>query len=95
VDQDAIIAYIAENCPGVEVLRPTDGPGAGDTFFMYDPGRNKLPFATLMTKDYGEFDNTSRLNRPDVFRLNIGLRGDTFRQLFPEPAEYARLVRRP
>jgi Family of unknown function (DUF6194) len=88
MDQDAIIAYIAATCPGVEVLRPTDGPGAGDTFFMYQPERNKLPFATIVTKDYGDFDNASRLDRPDVFRLNIGVRGETFRQLFPETAEY-------
>lgn len=87
MDQDAIIQYIAHTFAGVDVLRPTDGPGAGDTFFIYDPERNlddkrRLPFATIVTKDYGEFDNTSQLNRADVFRLNIGVNRDTFRTLF-------------
>jgi hypothetical protein len=38
-----------------------------------------MPFATIVTKDYGEFDNTSHLDRPDVYRLNIGVSRDTFR----------------
>jgi hypothetical protein len=87
VDEEAIIEYIAQTFPGVEVVRPTDGPGAGDTFFIYDPQPNLdskrgFPFATIVTKDYGEFDNTSRLNRPEVFRLNIGVSRGTFRTLF-------------
>ncbi|MGH2516963.1 MAG: DUF6194 family protein [Ktedonobacterales bacterium] len=87
VDQDAIIQYITDTFTGIEVLAPTDGPGAGDTFLYYDPQRNldmthALPFATIVTKDYGDFDNTSNLNRPDVFRLNIGVSRDTFRALF-------------
>jgi hypothetical protein len=87
VDQDTIIQYITDTFSGVEVVRPTDGPGAGDTFFFYDPERNidptrRLPFATIVTKDYGDFDNSSQLNRPDVFRLNVGLNRDTFRALF-------------
>src|SRR5579859_6371414 len=39
VDQDAIIRYVTDTFTGVEVLRPPDGPGAGDTFFIYDPQR--------------------------------------------------------
>ena len=50
----------------------------GDTFFIYDPERNlegsrRFPFATIVTKDYAEFDNASDLDRPGVFRLNIGV----------------------
>jgi len=57
-----------------------------------DPQRNldpahRLPFATIVTKDYGDFDDASHLNRPDVFRLNIGVSRDTFRALFgPAPS---------
>src|SRR5919201_6762926 len=88
MDQDAIIQYVEDTFSGVNVVRPTDGPGAGDTFFIYDPERNleprqQMPFATIVTKDYGEFDNASNLNRPGVFRLNIGVRRETFRTLFP------------
>ncbi len=87
MDQDAIIQYMTDTFAGLEVMRPTDGPGAGDTFFYYDPERNldptrQFPFATIVTKDYGEFDNTSHLDRPGVFRLNIGVSRDTFRALF-------------
>jgi hypothetical protein len=75
----------------VEVLRPTDGPGAGDSFFYYDPQHDldpthQLPFATIVTKDYGDFDNSSQLDRPNVFRLNIGVSRDTFRALFGSPS---------
>jgi hypothetical protein len=90
MDQDAIIQYVTDTFTGVEVVRPTDGPGAGDTFFFYDPQHNldpqrRLPFATIVTKDYGDFDNASQLNRPNVFRLNIGVSKDTFRALFGPP----------
>ena len=87
MDQDAIIQYMQDTFPGVVAVRPTDGPGSGDTFFYYDPQQNldmtrQFPFATLVTKDYGDFDSASQLNRPEVFRLNIGVSRDTFRALF-------------
>ena len=87
MDQEVIIQYITDTFAGIELLRPTDGPGAGDTFIYYDPQRDldmsrSLPFATIVTKDYGEFDNTSHLDREGVFRLNIGVSRDTFRKLF-------------
>ena len=90
MDQETIIQYIADTFAGVELQRPTDGPGAGDTFIFYDPQRNidptrRLPFATIVTKDYGDFDHSSNLNRPDVFRLNVGVSRDTFRALFGFP----------
>lgn len=87
MDQDTIIQYMTDTFTGLEVMRPTDGPGAGDTFFFYDPQRDldpthRLPFATIVTKDYGDFDNMSHLDRLEVFRLNIGVSRDTFRTLF-------------
>src|SRR5919204_2247593 len=93
MDQDAIIQYVTDTFMGVEVVRPTDGPGAGDTFFIYDPQHNldprrRFPFATIVTKDYGDFDNTSQLNRPNVFRLNLGVSRDTFRTLFGTSSTY-------
>lgn len=70
MDQDAIIQYVSETFAGIEIVRPTDGLGAGDTFFYHDPRRNldparRLPFTTIVTKDYGDFDNTRAL-------LNVG-----------------------
>jgi hypothetical protein len=40
-----------------------------------------------VTKDYGDFDRASNLNRSGVFRLNIGIGKDTYRSLFgPQPS---------
>jgi hypothetical protein len=94
MDQEAIIEYIENTFPGVEVQRPDDGPGAGDTFFFYDPERNidptrRLPFATIVTKDYEGWDTSSQLNRPGVFRLNIGVGRDTFVKLLGHPPSAA------
>ena len=90
MDQRDIVQYLADTFTGLDLLQPTDGPGAGDTFIYYDPQRDldparRMPFATIVTKDYGEFDNTSKLNRPDVFRLNIGVSRETFIALFGPP----------
>src|SRR5262249_8802349 len=52
---------------------------SGGTFFFVGPDRS-LPFATLVTSD--EYDQASDLSRPDVFRLNVGVRKETFRSLF-------------
>lgn len=60
----------------------------GDTFFFYNPDRtqpDKVYFATLKTQD-DDYDRASELNRPGVFRLNIGLSGQTYRALFGEQA---------
>jgi len=65
----------------------------GDTFFIYDPNREfegprRFPFATIVIKDYGDFDNASQLDRPGVFRLNIGVSKNTYQRLFPDEAEH-------
>ncbi len=52
----------------------------GSFFFFYGAER-KLPFATIVTKD-DDYDNVSNLNRPGVFRLNIGVGRETFTALF-------------
>jgi hypothetical protein len=86
MDQEAIIRYITETFTGIAILRPTDGPGTGDTFIYYSPEQldpsHQMPFATIVTKDYGEIDNVSHLDRPGIYRLNIGISRDTFRSLF-------------
>lgn len=87
MDQDAIIQYVKDTFTGLDILAPTEGPGAGDTFIFYDPGHDidptrRQPFATIVTKDYGEFDNASKLDRPGVYRLNIGVSRETFQALF-------------
>ncbi len=72
-------AWVHATCPGTQT-----GPYAemADRFFF--PGDQHLfPYATIVTQDYPG-DGRSRLGRPGVFRLNIGVRPATFRHLFPD-----------
>ena len=97
LDPASITEYIRSELPGVDVLVASAKDGApeiawGDTFFFYDPerrleGATKFPFATIVTKDYGEFDNASKLDRDGVYRLNIGVRRETYDSLFPSTTE--------
>ena len=92
MDEDAIRRQIAAAYDGVDVQVAGPGDGSpeiawGDTFFICDPrhdleGARRFPFATIVTKDYGDFDNLSRLDREGVFRLNIGVSEATFARLF-------------
>lgn len=56
---------------------------ADDNTFFFHGADNKFPFATIVTKD-NEFDSASQLNRPGVFRLNVGVGKESFRALFGE-----------
>lgn len=95
MDEAAIIRDIAETFAGVDIEQPQPGSAPeiaiGDTFFIYDPNRNlegkfRFPFATIVTKDYGDFDRASNLNRAGVFRLNIGIGKESYHKLFgPQP----------
>ena len=92
MDEAAIAQQIEQLFHGVDVVIASKENGApevswGDRFFFYDPERKlpsdgKFPFATIVTKDYGDFDKASNLNRPGVFRLNIGVGKATFQSMF-------------
>jgi len=96
MDEAAITQYITDTFDGVDVVVASREAGSpevawGDTFFSYDPGRDlppdrRFPFATIVTKDYADFDCASNLNRPSVFRLNIGVGKETYRSLFGAPS---------
>jgi hypothetical protein len=88
VELEAIIQYIANTFSAVDVQRPTDGPGAGDVFFIHAEDTRQFPFATIVTKNYPGFDEESRLDRPGVFRMNMGVSRDTFRRLFPTNTDH-------
>jgi hypothetical protein len=82
MNESEISQFIAETLRGVDVV--TD---AGNSFFFYNPNSNvppdhRFPFVTLVTSDL--YDQFSNLNRPSVFRLNIGISKQTFRSLFDE-----------
>jgi len=54
----------------------------GYTFFFVGDD-HRLPFVTLVNSDYG-YDNVSNLNREGVFRVNIGISKETFKNLIGE-----------
>jgi hypothetical protein len=80
--------------PDVEHLVATEELGApevswGDQFFYVGPDR-RWPFATIVDHDVPGFDEASRLGRPDVSRLNIGIGREEFQRQFGyPPAEFA------
>lgn len=74
MNEEEIINFITSNFEDVETVRAN-----GDIFFFNDP-QKKFPFATLVTSDFN--DQFSNLNRPNVFRLNIGPSKASFQSLF-------------
>ena len=98
MDKAGISHWVTTSFAGVDAAVGSQEAGSpeiswGDTFFIYDPERNlegaqRLPFATIVTKDYGDFDNASNLDRPGVFRLNIGLSSGTYESLLGPTAEH-------
>ena len=80
MDENAISHYITDTFDGVDVVI-----AAGDSYFIYDPGQQlppdrQHPFATIVTTD--AHDSVSKLSRPAIFRLNVGVGKDTFHALF-------------
>lgn len=87
--------------PGVVTVTASETSGApevawGDSFFSYDPQRVGADdwganFATVVTKDYEGFDTASNLDRPGVFRLNVGVGREKFQEVLGfAAAEHAR-----
>src|SRR5690242_16894626 len=75
--------YITDTFEGVDVVVAMDA-----SFFFYNPDSSlppdhRFPFVTIVTNDL--HDQFSNLDRPSVFRLNIGVGEQTFRSLFGDP----------
>lgn len=82
MNETSIRQYIVETFAGVEVVEASGGS------FFFDGSDHKFPFATLSTSD--EYDQASNLNRPGIFRLNVGVSKETFKSLFaagPAPGD--------
>jgi len=95
VTEDDVFEMIAR-LPGVTTVVASEVNGApevawGDSFFFYDPEGDtpvarRLPFATIVTKDYPGFDAESDLDRDGVFRLNLAVGREMFQDLFGYPS---------
>ena len=98
MDDASITRYIESTFKGIDVVVGSSEAGSpeiagGDAFFIYDPNRDlgetrRFPFATIVTKDHGDFDNASKLDRPGVFRLNIEIRKETYAKLFDSEEQF-------
>lgn len=72
----------------IQIAAPGDGSPEiawGDTFFYVRDANGesaKMPFATIVTKDYTGFDTDSQLDRGGLYRLNIELGKQRFETLF-------------
>ncbi|MEV4460536.1 DUF6194 family protein [Microbispora sp. NPDC049633] len=91
--ENDVIEFTA-GLPGVVAFTAGEDNGApraawGDTFFYYDPddvpANRQMPFATIVVTDYEGFDTASDLNRPGVFRVNIGVGRAVFEELLGYP----------
>jgi hypothetical protein len=91
---EEIIACL-KSLPGVvveTVAVDSDAPEIawGDSF-AYDeasagrPAGNRWPFATVVTKDYPGFDESSRLDRNGMFRVNVSVGRSRFTELIGYP----------
>jgi len=68
---DSVQRFLASQ-PGTRIIE-----AHGDVFALYDPAEDlpperQHPWATIVTSD-NPYDAASHLDRPDVFRLNLGL----------------------
>jgi hypothetical protein len=70
-DPAAIIDYLMATYPATDLVSI---PGAW--FFSLDPDKHFPNYATIVTND--EHDQASDLERPGVFRLNLGVDRETF-----------------
>lgn len=75
MDETSVANYITTTFPNVETTE-----NYGYSFFFYRDD-HMLPFATLIAAD-NEYDRISNLDRPGVYRLNIGVSRPTFESIF-------------
>ncbi len=77
MDEATVAQQIRARLDGVETVEVN-----GDTFFFVGdaPADQRMPFATLVTSD--AHDQASDLNRPGVYRLNIGVERATYEAQF-------------
>ena len=75
ITEASVAAYIKDNFADVQTSE-----NFGYLFFFYSDDQ-MVPFVTLAASD-NEYDRVSNLDRPGVFRVNIGVSRATFQRLF-------------
>ena len=90
---ETIVTYIQETYPETDTVQAMNA-----YFFSLDPEKHWPNYATLVTTD--EHDDASDLDRPGVFRLNLGVDRETFDRIAaadpdPDYAAFDRLFPHP
>lgn len=80
-DAQAIVRYIVETYPETDVVEAMNA-----WFFSLDAEKHWPNFATIVTTD--EHDDASDLDRPDVFRLNLGVDRPTSERIAAADPDY-------
>ena len=75
IDESFITNYITSTFENVKAT-----VNLGYTFFIYRDD-DMIPFATIASTG-NEYEKISNLDRPGVYRLNIGVSRETFQSLF-------------
>ncbi len=90
LDPEAIISYLTTTYPETDVVTI---PGAW--FFSLDPEKHWPNYATIVTTDEHDTGSPSNLSeRPEVFRLNLGVDKATFERVAAHPdPDYAAVDR--
>ena len=81
IKPDEIIQYCLENLDGA-----VNVDSWGEKGIFYNPHKTLKRGVYILTikEQDGENDRSSDLNREGVYRINIGVRKDTFQQMFKE-----------
>ncbi|MCI8404339.1 MAG: hypothetical protein HFE49_05500 [Clostridia bacterium] len=78
---DEILQYCIDNLDGIVLVNSW-----GEKGIFYNPDnllKRGVYILTVKEKD-GENDKSSNLNRDNVYRVNLGLRKETFKRMFGE-----------
>jgi hypothetical protein len=75
-DPEAITQTILATYPDTDVVE-----AMGASFFSLDPEKHWPNFATIVTTDEHDDGAPSKLDRPGVFRLNLGVGRATFERI--------------
>ena len=75
IDESFLTSYITSTFEHVE-----SSTNLGYVFFFYRDD-HMVPFATIAASG-NEYEKVSRLDRPGIYRLNIGVSRETFQSLF-------------
>jgi hypothetical protein len=81
-DPEAITRTILDLYPETDTVE-----ALGAVFFSLDAEKHFPNFATIVTTDEHDDGTPSKLSRPGVFRLNIGVGRQTFERLVGSEAE--------